>query len=144
MAKQPFENWFCTLKIPAVIKSVLWIRNALFRIRIQLQIFRVPDPFLSILLKHIEKRKKLKINQKKSLPFTKYLPFSISHYSPAVYSPESTDRIRIYNTGINELCIMQAGCEAVCPRVQPLLQPGQRVPRPLIQHRDHSHIQVIF
>jgi hypothetical protein len=38
--------------------------------------------------------------------------------------------------------IFEAGCEAVCPRVQPLLLPGQRVPRPVFQHRDHSHIQV--
>jgi hypothetical protein len=38
--------------------------------------------------------------------------------------------------------IFEAGREAVCPRVQPLLLPGQRVPRPVFQHRDHSHIQV--
>ncbi len=38
--------------------------------------------------------------------------------------------------------IYKAGREAVCPRVQPLLLPRQRVPRPVFQHRDHSHIQV--
>ena len=41
--------------------------------------FKFPDPFLSILLKHIEKRKKLKINQKEE--YTIYQVSAIFYFS---------------------------------------------------------------
>ena len=67
--------------------SVLWIRNDLFRIRIQLWIFLVLDPDPS----HINKYKKhLKFKQKEES--INYLPFSILYYSPTVNKVSNSQR----------------------------------------------------
>ena len=72
---------------------MLRIRNDLFRIRIQLWIFRVPDP---ILFKHIWKllKKHLKFNQKEES--TNYLPFS-SYNTVLQYTQSRIHRPKMRN-----------------------------------------------
>ena len=73
----------------------------LLRIRIQLRIFRVPDPdpthtikaYLEIVKKH------LKFNQKEDSTRYEHLPFSISYYCPTVHIQQSRiHRPKIRNT----------------------------------------------
>ena len=75
---------------------MLRIRNDLFRIRIQLSIFRVPDPdpgkssgsmrirIQPILIKYFRNNNKHTLNSIKKKNLNNYLPFSISYYSPTV------------------------------------------------------------
>ena len=87
---------------------MLWIRNGLFRIRIQPGIFRVPDPdpskisgsnpFYFIIFGNF-KQNHLKFNYKEES--INYLPFAISYYS--TQSPEFTDKLHFYLSALSYL-----------------------------------------
>ena len=69
-----------------------WIRNYLFRIRIQVQLFRVPDPDPTYISKvYFEIIQKHPLNSIKKKNLNNYLPFSIQYYCPIVKIVQNAD-----------------------------------------------------